>query len=363
MVLRDAPFGWYATSMFALVGLTLAGEGGRATGWPQAAVAAEAFSLAVYFAALAAFCRAFLLVGRGGRALDIITFPLLAANVVAIFGEKLLRWHGLTYLGDEILQLALLAVLAARGVLAYRQGFRPARYYLAAFAFAVTGILVNDLNLHGVLLPRYHLGRAFDIGVALEALLFALALADRNRALSALVGLDGLTGIANRRSFDAALSRTWDRARRGKGAIGLLMIDVDAFKTFNDEYGHQAGDDVLRRVASAVEAAVLRPDDVAARYGGEEFAIVLPHAELEAARVIGERVRANVRALAIAYPRSEPGIVTVSVGAAAQRPDARRDPAGLVAAADAALYRAKREGRDRVALAELESSTREGSPS
>ncbi len=262
------------------------------------------------------------------------------------------------YAIEELLQAAMLAVLFARGVIARRQGFEPARFYLVAFAFGMVGIVVNDLNLHGILLPHLKLGRAFDSGIAVEALLFALALADRNRALSALIALDGLTGIANRRSFDGALHRAWDRARRSDAALGVLMIDVDHFKRFNDTHGHQAGDDVLRQVAQAVSAAVLRPDDVAARYGGEEFAIVLPLAEGEAARVVGERVRHNVRALAIDYPESPEGIVTVSVGVASARPDSRGpEPQTILSSADQALYRAKREGRDQVVLAPLERSS------
>jgi len=254
----------------------------------------------------------------------------------------------------------LLLLLFGRGWVARRQGFAPARFYLIAFAFAAAGILINDLNLHGVLFPHQNLTRAFDAGIALEALLFALALADRNRALSALISLDGLTGIANRRSFDLALSRAWDRARRSDAALGVLMIDVDHFKRYNDAHGHQAGDEILRRVAQAVSAAVLRPDDVAARYGGEEFAIVLPLAEGEASRVVGERVRHNVRALAIPYPAAPSGIVTVSVGVNSTRPsESGLTPQQLLATADAALYQAKREGRDRVVLAPLERSTPE----
>ncbi len=353
-MLRDVPFGWYATSMFSLVGLTLVETRGVGTGWPKAAHLAEAVTLALYYIALTGFCRSFLSLARWRRLLDGLTLPVLGANVVLIFVEKLTTWRGYGYVLDETLQAALLALLFVRGVAARNQGFAPARFYLVAFGFAAAGILVNDLNLHGVLFPHQNLTRAFDAGIALEALLFALALADRNRALSALVSLDGLTGIANRRSFDLALARAWDRSRRGHSALGVLMIDVDHFKRYNDTHGHQAGDEILRRVAQGVQAAVLRPDDVAARYGGEEFAIVLPLAEGEASRVIGERVRHNVRALAIPYPEAPSGIVTVSVGVASTRPaESGVTPGKLLESADSALYQAKREGRDKVVLAPL----------
>jgi diguanylate cyclase (GGDEF)-like protein len=357
-VLRDVPFGWYATSMFSLVGLTLVETRGVGTGWPRGAHIAEAVTLALYYIALTGFCRSFLSLARWRKLLDGLTLPVLAANIVLIFVEKLTNWRGYGYLLDEVLQAALLILLFARGLVARNEGFAPARFYLVAFVFAAAGILVNDLNIHGILFPHRNLTRAFDAGIALEALLFALALADRNRALSALISLDGLTGIANRRSFDLALSRAWDRSRRSHSALGVLMIDVDHFKRYNDTHGHQAGDEILRRVAAGVQAAVLRPDDVAARYGGEEFAIVLPLAEGEASRVVGERVRVNVRALAIPYPESPEGIVTVSVGVASTRPaESGVTPSELLESADAALYQAKREGRDKVVLAPLDRST------
>jgi diguanylate cyclase (GGDEF)-like protein len=356
-VLRDAPFGWYATSMFSLVGLTLIETRGATVG-AQGTRIGEAVTLALYYVALTGFCRSFLNLARWRDVLDYLTVPVLLANVGLIVAEKLTAWRGTGYILDELLQAALLVLLFARGIVARNQGFAPARFYLIAFVFAAAGILINDLNVHGILFPHRNLTRAFDAGIALEALLFALALADRNRALSALVSLDGLTGIANRRSFDGALSRAWDRSRRSHTAVGVLMIDVDHFKRYNDTHGHQSGDEILRRVAQAVQAAVLRPDDVAARYGGEEFAIVLPLAEGEASRVVGERVRHNVRALAIPYPEAPSGIVTVSVGVASTRPaESGVAPSQLLASADQALYQAKREGRDKVVLAPLERST------
>ena len=356
-MLRDTPFGWYASMMFALVGLTLIEARGPAIGIRNAGPTGEAVTLAIYYIALTGFCRSFLSLTRWKQLLDYLTLPVLAANVALIFAEKMSHWRGYGYVLDEVLQGALLLLLFARGLVARREGFGPARFYLIAFVFAAAGILTNDLNLHGVLFPHQNLTRAFDAGIALEALLFALALADRNRALSALIALDGLTGIANRRSFDGALARAWDRSRRSHSALGVLMIDVDHFKRYNDSHGHQAGDEILRRVAGAVSAAVLRPDDVAARYGGEEFAIVLPLAEGEASRVVGERVRHNVRALAIPYPEAPSGIITVSVGVASTRPaESGVNPGQLLASADQALYQAKGQGRDKVVLAPLSSS-------
>ena len=355
-MLRDVPFGWYATSMFSLVGLTLIETRGLGPASLRATHIGEGVTLALYYIALTGFCRSFLTLSRYRRLLDGLTLPVLLANVVVIFVRPGLVAFCRPRRRGAPGGAADPAVRA--GLVARQDGFAPARFYLVAFAFAAAGVLINDLNLHGILFPHRNLTRAFDAGLSLEALLLALALADRNRALSALISLDGLTGIANRRSFDGAMSRAWDRSRRSHTALGVLMIDVDHFKRYNDTHGHQAGDEILRLVAQGVQGAVLRPDDVAARYGGEEFAIVLPLAEGEASRVVGERVRQNVRALAIPYPEAPTGIITVSVGVASTRPaESGVTPAELLASADSALYQAKREGRDKVVLAPLDRST------
>jgi diguanylate cyclase (GGDEF)-like protein len=352
LVARDAPFGWYAASMFALVGVTLVAAG---AGLPAPQLV-TALSFALYAATLTGFCRSFLGVGRGRRTFDVLTIPVLLAVVVTLFLPPHAQTHAHDALTDGA-QAALFAVLFARGIAARAAGFRPARFYLVAFAFLGLGIAINDANQGGFLLPGIDLSDAFTAGLALQALLFALALADRSRAVTALVALDGLTGIANRRSFDAALRNAWERARRARTPLGMLMVDVDFFKHYNDGYGHQAGDHVLRRVAEAVQAAALRPDDVAARYGGEEFALVLPLAENDSIRAIAERVRSNVRALAIPYPAVRSGVVTVSVGAASAVPDRSGSADALLAAADRALYRAKDEGRDRVVVSDGPTST------
>ena len=342
-MLRDVPFGWYATSMFALVGLTLVETRGVGAGGPKATHLAEAVTLALYYIALTGFCRSFLSITRWRRLLDGLTLPVLGAIVALIFVEKVTGWRGYGYVLDEVLQAALLVLLFVRGVAARDQGFAPARFYLIAFVFAAAGILINDLNLHGVIFPHQNLTRAFDAGIALEALLFALALADRNRALSALIRLDGLTGIANRRSFDGALARAWDRSRRSHSALGVLMIDVDHFKRYNDTHGHQAGDEILRRVAEGVEAAVLRPDDVAARYGGEEFLILLPDTERDGALLVAENLRSEIEKAEL----SGIGSVTASLGVAVLPTDAV-EPDDLMRKADRALYIAKETGRNRV---------------
>ncbi len=164
-------------------------------------------------------------------------------------------------------------------------------------------------------------------------------------ALATLAARDGLTGLANRRSFDEALDREARRSARAGTPLALLMMDVDGFKPFNDAYGHGGGDDCLRRVAGAIGGTVRRAGDLAARYGGEEFAVILPSTGVEGAAVAAERIRAAVAGLGIPHRAAPVGdSVTISVGGAAAAGCSGPD---LLAAADAALYRAKRAGRDR----------------
>ena len=135
--------------------------------------------------------------------------------------------------------------------------------------------------------------------------------------------------------------------RSGELPLALVMLDIDYFKGYNDRYGHLGGDECLRRVSSALEGALLRPGDNAARYGGEEIAVLLPMTDIAGASVIAERIRAEIEALSIEHAGSPFGVVTVSAGVASfMPPRANREPTDLVAAADAALYLAKKQGRN-----------------
>lgn len=166
--------------------------------------------------------------------------------------------------------------------------------------------------------------------------------------IAALAQHDPLTGARNRRSFDDHLARVWTQAAENRGALAIILIDVDHFKAYNDRYGHLAGDDALRRVAGAVQEFTRRSSDVFARYGGEEFAAILPGVEGGQAMRIAESMRRAVLELGIEH-RGSPthGTVTISLGVAAIEPGLARDFRGAVQLADEALYQAKVNGRNR----------------
>ena len=157
---------------------------------------------------------------------------------------------------------------------------------------------------------------------------------------------DPLTGLYNRRYLTEMLDREIRRAVRSEQPVGVLMIDLDHFKKFNDTYGHDAGDTVLRETATVLTKSI-RIEDMVCRYGGEEFVIILPTADLNAAHGRAERIRAKIRELTVLHQGQSLGMITISVGVAAL-PQHGTDPKQLLEAADAALYRAKKEGRDRV---------------
>jgi two-component system, chemotaxis family, response regulator WspR len=169
----------------------------------------------------------------------------------------------------------------------------------------------------------------------------------KNAQLQRLSALDGLTGIANRRRFDEGLEQEWKRARRDQEPISLIMLDIDHFKKFNDCYGHQRGDEVLKQIARALAGAVKRPTDFVARYGGEEFGAVLGSTDAAGAKTVAGELKAAVTALAIPHERSDTaGHVTISMGVATLRPTTETGFESLVAMADEALYKTKHAGRD-----------------
>lgn len=189
---------------------------------------------------------------------------------------------------------------------------------------------------------------------ALRESLRAAVLAETNVRLETLVAVDGLTGIGNRRHFDDVLRNLWKGRGDGR-TIALLLIDIDHFKRLNDTHGHLAGDTCLRQVAQTLAERTTRPGLTLARYGGEEFALILAGSGIEDAHTLAEDLRGAIEASTVlAEDGVTPLRVTVSIGCAAILPSSAIDPADLVSAADAALYLAKREGRNRTRSADLQ---------
>jgi diguanylate cyclase (GGDEF)-like protein len=254
-----------------------------------------------------------------------------------------------TGLGPLVL-LSIVAGIAA--VLRYTRLRTVTDVWLAVALFA--SLLDCVLTLVG--------GARFSIGwylARVESLLastivllsFFAAIDGLTARLSRLSRIDALTGLANRRAFEEGLESAAALSARMRRPLSLLMLDVDAFKGYNDAYGHQLGDEALRSVAACIATSLGRRTDLAARYGGEEFAVVLPATGADGAARLAERIRAAVAALVIPHPGSDHAVVTVSIGSGTLDPEAliaQHGEESLIRIADAALYRAKAGGRNTV---------------
>ncbi len=175
---------------------------------------------------------------------------------------------------------------------------------------------------------------------------------EANAKLQKLSATDGLTGIANRRMYDELAIREWRRCERMKKPLALVMIDVDHFKLFNDKYGHQTGDECLKKVADQIGKVAPRATDLAARYGGEEFVLVLGETDTDGAKWIANRLRQQVSELNIPHYATDSRHVTISCGVASVVPDEKLSLEVLLKSADCALYQAKKGGRDQVGAGE-----------
>ncbi|MBH1432588.1 GGDEF domain-containing protein [Stenotrophomonas maltophilia] len=183
------------------------------------------------------------------------------------------------------------------------------------------------------------------LGFGVRSILLQVDLMERQASLDQLARQDGLTGVANRREFDALLLAEWNRARRSGTELALLLVDIDHFKAFNDQHGHPAGDRCLQAVAAVLKVIAGRGGDSVARYGGEEFAVIVPASPLSGVLALAERLREAVEGL----PLPE-GRVSISIGVGYLHPPALASAGQLLADADAGLYAAKRAGRNRVVL-------------
>ncbi|MBD1873420.1 diguanylate cyclase [Nodosilinea sp. FACHB-131] len=221
----------------------------------------------------------------------------------------------------------------------------------------VDDVITMPVDQTELLLRVESLLRARQQALKLSALLaqerlLEQQLAADNQILQQLAVQDSLTGIPNRRAFDDKLAYEWKLCRREQTPLAVVLCDVDYFKLYNDTYGHISGDQCLRALAGVLDTVIRRPADLAARYGGEEFALILPKTDLEGALHLLNRLRSTLQARAIAHPKSPVSpYVSLSFGVAAAVPDQQLQTEDLLRAADAALYQAKAEGRDRIVVA------------
>ena len=193
---------------------------------------------------------------------------------------------------------------------------------------------------------------ATQVGIAIQRAKIHGQLTLANEQLKRMAYLDGLTQVANRRRFEQYIQTEWRRMGREARPLSLILCDIDYFKSYNDHYGHQAGDNCLRLVARTLVRAAKRPGDLVARYGGEEFVLVLPNTALNGAETVAEDIRFLVRSRRIEHKKSSiDKIITLSLGAASCIPTAERSISDLVKLADDALYKAKHCGRDQVRVA------------
>ncbi|MDY0107152.1 MAG: diguanylate cyclase [Giesbergeria sp.] len=328
---------------------------------------------------------------RGDRWLwALVLFFLLSPFIFLFTGQTFIQTAAIVYLGAVVIGVAV-------GLQAALRRQRSAYFFLGAFLLLALGAMTNALRAIGLVPTNMLTANAMQAGSALEMVLLALALADRfiemrrekwsiqkrlletqttlinslkqseqaleqrvearthelqalNQKLAALSMTDGLTGIANRRHFDQTLTTEWQRAQRNGQPLTLAMIDVDWFKAYNDHFGHLAGDECLRHIARVLAASVRRPGDLVARYGGEEFAFFAPATDSAGVVEIARNIQEALHQLALAHPGAPGGLVTVSIGVAALVPTPGEGPDVLLRRADAALYRAKSEGRNRIVL-------------
>jgi diguanylate cyclase (GGDEF)-like protein len=214
----------------------------------------------------------------------------------------------------------------------------------------ITGLDTPQDEEHGLTLGASdYITKPFNLAVVRARVRCHLQLARQRRMLETLANIDGLTEIANRRHFDHCYATEWARAVRHGQPLSVAILDIDFFKDYNDQAGHAMGDRVLQGVASVLVNGMNRATDLVARYGGEEFALLMPGTDVEGAAQLADHLREATGRLALPHPDStKTDRITISLGGATLRPGTNESAADLLKAADDHLYRAKKEGRNRV---------------
>lgn len=232
--------------------------------------------------------------------------------------------------------------LLVLGIVTFRKGAKPARYYLLAFSALLVGVMAYMLKTFGFLPHNAFTQNAFQIGSLLEMVLLSLAIGSRLNELKLQTTVDGLTGLHNRRHFNEQILTEFQKAQRRSQPLTLMVLDIDNFKHFNDTEGHARGDLALKAVADVLASAIRKPS-ISCRYGGEEFAVILPNTPATAGMTLAKRVRHLVE-----ERTASDFCLTISIGVATMSNECFESPDELFVAADQALYCAKEQGRNRV---------------
>ena len=292
---------------------------------------------------------------------------ILAATVIPEL-QRHYQWIAATAVIVTGMSVMVISGLAAAGG---QPQFQMGDVLVVVYATLFLGLLFRAVMVVAFALMVAFVGIGLYLGVSADHLIFASCVVFattlmsvlsalrmerllranfiENRLLNDIAERDGLTGLYNRRMFDNLTNRLWLQAQRDQQPLQVILVDIDHFKAYNDLYGHQAGDNCIRRVASIIARATKRPFDFCARYGGEEFALVLYAPSGTDPTALPERIRRDTMALDIPHAHAEAaGVLTVSIGSATAQPDTKRSLAGLIQTADEALYRAKQLGRNRV---------------
>jgi len=299
--------------------------------------------------------------------------PLIAAALITVYVPAAKRYYMAIAGTTVLLGGGLITYFSHAEALAGGANLLAAQTLVVLFACVFLGLLFDIATAIGAALLVWHFAAGSLLGVGWEDLsysgaILATAVAAalittyklehvlrtnflEARLLNSLAERDGLTGLYNRRMFDDYAKRVWRQSRREGQVLAVVMVDIDDFKVYNDLYGHQAGDDTLKKVAETIGRCAKRPFDFTARYGGEEFVLLLYGPPKDYARSLPEQIRRDVMALRIPHEGSRAAdVVTVSIGVAVAEPGTSRSLAGTLQVADQALYQAKQEGRNRVVV-------------
>ena len=349
---------WPADSalLFFTVGLLLQALGRQAADLPYRRILYAAGVSSLVLAALTPWPLLLTAVLHGGLALAYGVLLLLTAWL-AMRGERAFLWYCMGLLVPLVSMYLQQALGVGNGLLSSYRMDNALVQGLVVLAGALAYQEVRQRQTHmrelRGLLQEQNLAlekaRQAEIDLESQVSQRTQELAMAARRLEALSTVDGMTGVANRRRFDETLQVEWGRATRDKRPLSVALIDVDWFKSYNDRYGHPAGDACLRQLARVFEAGVMRSGDLIARYGGEEFVLIAPDTDLNGIHTIARYLCQEVFALALEHEDSPYGRVSVSIGVATAYPHQGSKPLQLVQHADAALYRAKQQGRHRVA--------------